>query len=70
MYKFYHVILGDFNIFDDYVKNEDLLGAVFIKFLFILTTFVMVIVMLNLFIAFVCDSYNKTITKKSSAYIY
>lgn len=70
MYKFYHVILGDFNIFDDYVKNEDILGATYIKLLFILTTFVMVIVMLNLFIAFVCDSYNKTITKKSSAYIY
>lgn len=26
--------------------------------------------MLNLFIAFVCDSYNNTIRKKTSAYIY
>lgn len=70
LFYFYHVMLGDFDIFDNFASEQNFLGVIFIKILFILTTFVLVIVMLNLFIAFVCDSYDKTISKKSSAYIY
>lgn len=54
---YYHVMLGDFDKFNSLNANEDLVGKILIMVFFILTTFVLMIVMLNLLIAFICDSY-------------
>lgn len=71
----YHILLGDFGSFDDKmdklksnISSSESSILVIMKVFFCVITFILMIVMLNILIAFVLESYNKSIAKKESAY--
>ena len=57
----YNLLLGDFDEFNEALNEEATNTDVFIFLLFFSSTIFLVIVMLNLLIAFVSDSYSKAL---------
>ena len=57
----YKLLLGDFDDFNEALSEETTGTDPFIFLLFFACTIFLVIVMLNLLIAFVSDSYNKAL---------
>ena len=62
MLKISHkVLLGDFDAFDEVMSSEVTGSEVFIWLLFFFCTLLLMIIMLNLLIAFINDSYENLI---------
>ena len=62
MLKISHkVLLGDFDTFEEVMNSEITESEVFIWILFFLCTLLLMIIMLNLLIAFINDSYENLI---------
>ena len=57
----YKLLLGDFDSFEDNINSKKTGSGVAIWILFFLCTVILMIVILNLLIAFISDSYNHAI---------
>ena len=60
----YKLLLGDFNKFDDILTSEKTGSETVIWILFFLCTLILMIIILNLLIAFINDSYNHVVEQK------
>ena len=60
----YKLILGDFNQFDDILTTEKTGSEIVTWIIFFLCTLILMIVILNLLIAFINDSYNHVVEQK------
>ena len=70
MIKISHkVLLGDFDTFEEVMNSEITESELFIWILFFLCTLLLMIIMLNLLIAFINDSYENLIQSKDVAFI-
>ena len=70
MIKISHkVLLGDFDTFEEVMSSEITESEVFIWILFFFCTLLLMIIMLNLLIAFINDSYENLIQSKDVAFI-
>ena len=64
MIKFsYKLMLGDFDSYDEAMNEEQTDSGVIVWILFFTSTMLLMIVMLNLLIAFINDTYESTISK-------
>jgi len=63
------LLLGDFNNFDDVMQKEVTGSEIFVWILFFFCTLLLMIIMLNLLIAFINDSYENLIQSKDIAFI-
>ena len=68
-WKLYKLLLGDFNGFDDSMQKEVTGSEFFVWVLFFLCTLLLMIIMLNLLIAFISDSYENLVQSKDIAFI-
>ena len=70
MIKISHkMLLGDFDSFDE-AMQEDVTGSeVFVWIIFFFCTLLLMIIMLNLLIAFINDSYENLIQSKERAFL-
>ena len=57
----YKLLLGDFEAFDNNINSEKTGSETAIWLLFFLCTLILMIVILNLLIAFINDSYNHVV---------
>ena len=70
MIKISHkVLLGDFDTFEEVMSSEITESEGFIWILFFFCTLLLMIIMLNLLIAFINDSYENLIQSKDVAFI-
>ena len=66
----YKLLLGDFDSFDDNLNSDKTGSQAAIWILFFLCTLLLMIVILNLLIAFINDSYNHVVEKKEIAFTF
>ena len=66
----YKLLLGDFDSFHDSLNSDKTGSSVSIWILFFLCTLLLMIVILNLLIAFINDSYNHVVEKKEIAFTF
>lgn len=64
------VLLGEFGEFDEIMTIENTGLDAYVWALFFLCTLILVIIMLNLLIAFINDSYENLVTTKHVAFVY
>ena len=70
MIKISHkVLLGDFDAFDEVMQDSVTQSEFYVWILFFLCTLLLMIIMLNLLIAFINDSYENLIQSKDVAFI-
>ena len=70
MLKISHkVLLGDFDAFDEVMSDNVTQSELYVWILFFLCTLLLMIIMLNLLIAFINDSYENLIQSKDIAFI-
>ena len=70
MLKISHkVLLGDFDAFDEVMSDNVTQSELYVWILFFLCTLFLMIIMLNLLIAFINDSYENLIQSKDVAFI-
>ena len=63
------LLLGDFDGFDDAMQEEMTGSEFFVWVLFFFCTLLLMIIMLNLLIAFINDSYENLIQSKEIAFV-
>eukprot|EP00828_Plagiopyla_frontata_P018994 TRINITY_DN2428_c0_g1_i5.p1 TRINITY_DN2428_c0_g1~~TRINITY_DN2428_c0_g1_i5.p1 ORF type:complete len:227 (+),score=11.35 TRINITY_DN2428_c0_g1_i5:150-830(+) len=66
----YKLLLGDFNSFDDNLNSDKTGSQAATWIIFFLCTLLLMIVILNLLIAFINDSYNHVVEKKEIAFTF
>ena len=66
----YNLLLGDFDNFNETLSPDNTGTDIFVFILFCCCTIFLVIVMLNLLIAFVSDSYVKALEIKDIVFLY
>ena len=62
---FYNMMLGDFELFNE-ALGEDVIGSTISNYawiIFVISTLLIVIILLNLLIAFISDSYEEIVNK-------
>ena len=70
MLKISHkVLLGDFDTFEEVMAESVTQSEIYVWLLFFLCTLFLMIIMLNLLIAFINDSYENLIQSKDVAFI-
>jgi len=65
----HQLLLGDFDNFDIVMQKEVTGSEIFVWLLFFFCTLLLMIIMLNLLIAFINDSYENLIQSKDIAFI-
>ena len=66
----YRLVLGDFGDFDTNLNSDKTGSEIAIWILFFMCTLILMIVILNLLIAFINDSYNHVVEKKDIAFTF
>ena len=66
----YKLMLGDFDWYDETINIDQPDSGTITFILFFTSTMILMIVMLNLLIAFINDTYESTISKQDSAFLY